>query len=150
MSSQISLRDKSGLGYDKEKKPKCSSLTNKGRNKGSYAVALRIPIQKEEIKNYAPFSHDKDRTNVMPRRLMTSRYQQIFFGHCYSCNNFGHKALNCRACEKFRDYKKNASSNKPKVRNHNSFAPLHIYGIECYKCNNHGNIARDCKLMTPS
>ena len=80
---------------------------------------------------------------------MTSIYQQIFFGHCYSCNNFVHKSLNCKSYEKFRDYKKNASSNKPKVRNHKFFAPLQRYDIEGYKCNNHGHIERDCKLMTP-
>ena len=122
---------------------------NQGRNKRSYAAALKSPIQKEEIKKSALSSHDKDRTNVMPRRQLTSRYQQLFFWHCYSYNNFGHKALNCKAYGKFRDYKKNASSNKPKVRNHNFFAPLQRYDIECYKCNNHGHIARDCKLMTP-
>ena len=54
LSSQRPSRDKSGLGYNKEKKPKCSSLTNQGRNKRSYAVALKSPIQKEEIKKSAP------------------------------------------------------------------------------------------------
>ena len=48
----------------------------------------------------------------------------------------------------FCDYKKNSSSNKPKVRNHNFFLPLQRYDIECYKCNNHGHIERDCNLMT--
>jgi hypothetical protein len=27
----------------------------------------------------------------------TPRYQTIFFGLFYACNNFGHKAVNCRA-----------------------------------------------------
>jgi hypothetical protein len=27
----------------------------------------------------------------------TPRYQTIFFGLCYACNNFGHKTVNCRA-----------------------------------------------------
>jgi hypothetical protein len=31
------------------------------------------------------------------RRSSTPRYQTIFFGLCYACNNFGHKAVNCRA-----------------------------------------------------
>ena len=44
---------------------------------------------------------------MIPRRPMTSGYQQIFFGHCYPCNNFGHKALNGKAYEKFHVYKKN-------------------------------------------
>ena len=78
---------------------------------------------------------------------MKSRYQHIFFGHCYFGNNFGYKSLNYRACGEFHDYKKNSSSNKPKIRNHNFFAPLQRYYIECYKCNNHGHIARDCNLM---
>ena len=33
-----------------------------------------------------------------PTRISsTSRYQNIFFGICYSYNNFGHKVVNCRA-----------------------------------------------------
>ena len=35
LSSQRPLRDKSILGYDKEKKQECFSLTNQGRNKKS-------------------------------------------------------------------------------------------------------------------
>ena len=85
----------------------------------------------------------------MNRIPMTSIHQQIIFCHCYSCNNFGHKALNCRAYRKFQDYKKNTSSNKPEARNHKFFAPLQIYDIECYKCNNHGHVARYYKLMYP-
>ena len=81
---------------------------------------------------------------------MTSRYQQTFFGRCYSCNNFGHKALNCKAYGKLCGYNKKASSNKPKLRNHKSFTPLQKYDKECYKCNNHGHIARECKLITPT
>ena len=97
LSIQRPLRDKSRLGYDKEKKPGCSSLTNQGRNKRSYIVAMKSAIQMEEIKKYALSSHDKDRTNVVPRRPMTSRYQEIFLGHFYSCKIFVHKDLNCRA-----------------------------------------------------
>ena len=44
----------------------------------------------------APSSHNKDKTDMIPKEPMTSRYQQIFFGHCYSCNNFGHMARECK------------------------------------------------------
>ena len=142
LSSQIPSRDKSRLGYDKENKTECSSLTNQGINKRSYFAALKSPIKREENKKYVLPSHDRDKSNVMTRRPMTSRYQQIFFGHCYSCNNFGHKALNCRAYGKLQDYKKNICSNKPKARNHNFFAPIQRYDMECYKCNKHGHIER--------
>ena len=84
---------------------------------------------------------------MVPKR--PNRYQQIFLGHCYSCNNFGHKALNCRSYGKLHEYKKKSSSNKPKG-NHNLFTLLQKYDIECYKCNNHGHIKIDCKLMTPT
>ena len=75
----------------------------------------------------------------MPRRPMTSRYQQIFLGHCYSCNNFGHKALNCGAYGKFREYKKNASSNKTEVRNHNFFR---VFGRKCYIKRNEDDLGK--------
>ena len=78
-SSQIPSRDKYVSGYEKEKNLECSSLTNQGRNKRSYVGALKSPIQKEEIKKYALSSHDKDRTNVIPIRPITSRYQHIYF-----------------------------------------------------------------------
>ena len=77
---------------------------------------------------------------------MTNRYQQIFLGHCYSCNNFVHKALKCRAYGKVYEYKKDMSSKKPKGRKHNRIGPLQRYDIECYKCNNLGHMARECKL----
>ena len=55
---------------------------------------------------------------MVPKR--PSRYMQIFLGHYYSCNNFGHKALNCRANGKVHEYKKKLSSNRLK-RNNNLF-----------------------------
>jgi hypothetical protein len=34
---------------------------------------------------------------VPPRRPFTNRYQNIFLGCCFYCNNFGHKDINCKA-----------------------------------------------------
>ena len=85
-------------------------------------------------------------TNVIPRIPMKSTYQQIFFCHCYSCNNFGHKSLKSRSYGKVHDYTKDGSSNKPKERNHNHFQTFNGYDIECYKCNNFGHMAREYKL----
>ena len=66
-------------------------------------------------------------------------------GYCYSCNNFGHKSLKCRAYGKVYEYNKDMSS-KPKGRNHNYFGPLQRYDIECYKCNNLVHMVRECKI----
>ena len=80
LSSQRSSRDKIGLGYDKEKKPKCLSFTFQERDKRSYDVALKRPTKKDSEK-YAPSFHDKDRIYIMPKRPKISRYQYIFFGY---------------------------------------------------------------------
>ena len=116
-----------------------SEKTRLGYNKRNYVAALMSPIEKNDCKKYSPFLH---RRNMMPIRPMISMYQQIFLFHFYSWNNFGHESVNWKAYGKLHFYKKNAPSNNPKERNHNSFAPLQRYHIECYKCNNHGNVAR--------
>ena len=54
------------------------------------------PIGKKDNKKSAPSSHNKYRTNIMPRRPMTSKYKNIFISHYYSCNNFGHMARECK------------------------------------------------------
>ena len=76
---------------------------------------------------------------------MKNIYHHIFLGHCYSCNNFGHKSLKCRAYGKGYEYKKDMPS-KPKGRNHSRFGTLQRYDIKCYKRNNFGHMARECKL----
>ena len=135
-SSQRSSNDKYGLGFEKGKKTGYSSSIKDER---SYDVASK----KKERKKFASFLQ---RTDMMPRRTMTSRNQQIFLGHCYSCDSFGHKSLNCIAYGNSSGYKKNVSSKKPKVSNHNCYAPFEKYDIECYKCNNYGHLARECKM----
>jgi hypothetical protein len=63
------------------------------------------------------------------------RYQSFFPGYCFTCNNFGHKVVDCRA------YGRNVQARDVYV------AP---YNIECYKCHNYGHIARDCRSMMKS
>ena len=46
-------------------------------------------------------------------------------------------------------YKEYNSSDPPKYRSQNSFAPLQGYDKECYKCGNLGHIARNYKPLTP-
>jgi hypothetical protein len=62
--------------------------------------------QEEDCRRDAPF-----------RRFPTLRYQTIFLGLCYSCNNFGHKDINCRSYAKTRSnyegYSRNNYLRKP-------------------------------------
>jgi hypothetical protein len=36
-----------------------------------------------------------DRSRPPQRRQIFSRYKDFFYGHCFLCSNFGHKAINC-------------------------------------------------------
>ena len=95
LNSQRASSDRSGLGFNKEEKPECFSFTNQGGNKKGYAEALKSLAKKVESKKTSPNSQDKNINNMVPKR--PNRYLHIFLGQCYYCNNFGHKALNCRA-----------------------------------------------------
>jgi hypothetical protein len=44
---------------------------------------------------------DREHRWTTPQRIsLTPRYQNFFLGHCYTCGNFGHKAINCRINER--------------------------------------------------
>jgi hypothetical protein len=82
------------------------------------------------------------------------RYQNFFLGHCYTCGNFGHKAINYRINERnnYESYMNGENSryenvHRPFNRNYNPFDPLMDQNIVSYKCNNLGHKARDCREM---
>ena len=106
LSIQKPSGDKSGVGYAKVNKLEYSSFTKQGGNRIIYEDALKSPVKKEESKRYVPSFHDRYRTNEVSKRPMTNRYQNIFLGHCYSCNSFGHKAMKCRAYGKVYDIRR--------------------------------------------
>jgi hypothetical protein len=87
--------------------------------------------------------------------IRSHRYQAIFLVSCYSCNNFGHKAINCKAYAKNkRNYEGHPRINhlrKPHEAyniNYDNFGSLNDE-VECYKCNNFGHMAKDCRLTVP-
>jgi hypothetical protein len=89
------------------------------------------------------------------RRSSTPRYQTIFFGLCYACNNFGHKVVTCKANNRIsnnfesytqRDYSRIPSDTQR--RSYNRFESLSIE-VECYKCNNFGHMGKDCRMTVP-
>jgi chromosome segregation ATPase len=84
------------------------------------------------------FNHDHDQSRKKFRRTaaqiisLTPKYANLFYGHCFSCTNFGHKVADCR------DYKRNVQARS---------AYVFPCNIECYKFHNYGNIASDCRSM---
>ena len=104
LSSQRASGDRCGLGFIKEKKPDIFPVSNQEGSKKSYAEVLTTPAKKERSKKDGLISEDKNRINLEPKR--PNRYLQIFLGDFFSCNNFGHKALNWRTQSKVSEFKK--------------------------------------------
>jgi hypothetical protein len=101
-------------------------------------------------------TREEDYIRVAPlKRYPTLKYQTIFLGLCYSCNNFGHKDINYRSYAKNRrNYEGYSRNNYHKKLheayniNYNKFGSLNNE-LECYKCNNFGHMARDFILIIP-
>jgi hypothetical protein len=91
--------------------------------------------------NYRRIDHEP-RWTTSKRSPLTPRYQNFFLGHCYTCKNFGHKAINCRINERNK-YARNMNGVNRRYgnncrfvnRSYNSFYPLMDKNIVCYKCN---------------
>ena len=83
----------------------------KGRNHGQPESRKTIEDTSSRIpsmfKPQKGFNHDHDqskkkfRRTTPQRRSFTPRYENLFYGHCFYCTNFGHKVADCR------DYKRN-------------------------------------------
>jgi hypothetical protein len=172
INSQKSHLDKSRLGYNQTEKGSSSKTTEKETNPKSYAETIKEDrkIYKEDYRDTPPprrFRFQNQQQTDRPqeeegfirappfRRSSTPRYQTIFFGLCYACNNFGHKAVNCRANNRnsnnFESYTQRDYSRRPsdtQRRSYNRFESLSTE-VECYKCNNFGHMAKDCRMTVP-
>ena len=129
--------------------------------------SLKENMQKSEMRKHeederawkeSPETHNNDLKRHTPiRRPPIPRYQSIFLGLCYACNNYGHKAIDCRVYARNRNtWRRNRYENsryqvegncvrKSHVapdRNYNRIGALN-YEIECYRCHNFGHIARN-------
>jgi hypothetical protein len=169
ISSQKSHLDKSGLGYNQTEKGSSSKTTEQETYPKSYAETIKgdRKIYKEDYRDTPPprrFRFQNQQQTDRPqeeegfirappfRRSSTPRYQTIFFGLCYACNNFGHKVVNCRANNRnnnnFESHTQRGYSRRPSEtqrRSYNRFESLRTE-VECYKCNNFGHVAKDCRM----
>jgi hypothetical protein len=139
-----------------ENEEKHSTLLEKKNeeNRKSYAEVLKgmnhgQPESKKTIEDtssiitpmFKPqrsFNHDHDQSRkkfirtTPQRRSFTPTYENLFYGNCFYCTNFGHKVVDCR------DYKRNVQVGHAYVVTCN---------IECYKFHNYGHIDSDCRSM---
>lgn len=152
LSHQRSPFDKTGIGYDK-------SLKNLKEGESS-----KLPEKEVEKKPKShTFNHDEEnskrkvhdhqrpalRRSTLQRGPFFPKYQSVFPGTCYFCNNFGHKVVNCRAFANNNRMFHNSSKAKlvRHERNHNSFGFLKL-DLECFKCHNLGHKAKDSRIKS--
>jgi hypothetical protein len=109
INSQRSLNNKTGLGYTQD-----STSTSQGSVKKpiSYTDALKNSLRKEDNKaKMIPLKTvTHKQKSVLPTRVKHNKKNTIiirnppkylFIGYCYSCNNFGHKPIHCKAYGKY-------------------------------------------------
>ena len=66
----------------------------------------------------------------MRKRTPSYGYPRRFSGYCFRCNNYGHKAINCRV-----HFPAKVSEGK------------YAFHIQCYNCHYYGHFARDCRMQ---
>jgi hypothetical protein len=158
LHSQRPYSEKSILGYKNVHIEEGLSSMTKATKQRSYAEVLKgrnhgqqeskrdeyirpSTFRKQRIFNHFERNNQREyldqprknyRRNTPQRRSFTSRYVNLFYGHCFNCTKFGHKVIDCRA------YERNDQARNVYVAPHN---------IECYKCHNYGHIARNCISM---
>jgi len=109
----------------------------------NYANSLINPSKREDNKmEMAPLKKifnkkkstppPKGEGNIMIERTPPNRYQYIFLGYLYSCNNFGHKPVHCKSyrnCKPRNILRYNNNKNVVEKRNYNSLSPLQEYNF---------------------
>ena len=168
LNSQIPSNNNVVLGYDHKETNKDPNyeILKSDNNPKTYATSLQMTFKREKNHINIKSNHNTSslhpkindyRRNTNPRRTPQKRCQQLFLRYCFSCHNFGNKALNYKAYRK--NYQKSVqgyhhrnkkSSSNQRRRNYNSFSPLVYYNIGCYKCNNYGHKDSDCRLLKAS
>ena len=153
ISNQKSFFDKTGIGYKQNTNEASSSmLTDNEKKPRRYAEVVKDSKNEEEIERQpeqpvlekGPAERSDHRKAPPP---YIPRYGYFFYGHCFTCGRFGHKAVNCFQRRNFETRNNLASLRRPQYNNR--FDPLRSE-IECYKCNNFGHIARNCRTRIPT
>ena len=97
LECQRSPFDKTGLGYSKTMKEteeglSCSIFS-------PFVVAQNEEEVKPEVKNkpyVPPRPQARFRREPAPRYDQRNMYDGTFHGYCFSCNGYGHRAIDCR------------------------------------------------------
>ena len=122
--------DKSGLGYKREATHAEESTSKKHEvspslSKDEDNVANQPSTQGKE--NFKRTKQGRNQEAIFGTPKL--RYESIFHGHCYSCNEYGHKYFECRSYE----------------RRYNG---IFHNTIRCWRCDQVGHIVVHCNTMS--
>jgi hypothetical protein len=157
LDSQRSPNDKSGLGYNKEATHVEASTSKKLEVSPSFSkdgnnVASQPSTQgKETFKRTKQGRHQeaiftpqrKFKRETPSRWTPKQRYENVFHGHCYSCNEYGHKALECRYYAR-RDNERFHNTLRCWRCNQVGHIVAHCHTMRCYNCSGFGHKSQDC------
>lgn len=119
------------------RRSKKKNRTNKCYNCGAHGHITTM-CSNDEIK----ISHQNDHPNEKPREACMQRncpsfwYNSPFYGYFFSCNDFGHRDIDCRAHER----------NKIWFNTRCQAIPQFLGHIRCFLCDDVGHKAKDWKL----
>jgi len=98
----------------REKEEKANSYTD---------IFSRSHDQQDSRKN-------RNRELASQRRSFAQGYPMMFNGHCYKCNNYGHKAIHCRTHDRI----------IPDINQG-------MFSVQCYNCYHYGHFAKHCRMQ---
>ena len=83
INNKQSYNEKTSIGYKEEEA-------------GPSTTKYNEPMRSDMHVDFIGQDSQEQPWKTIPRRKFPSRYQHIFYGYCYSCGKFGHKAVECR------------------------------------------------------
>ena len=137
LDSQRSPNDKSGLGYKKEATHVEASTSKKHEVSPSFSkyVASQPSTQGKKTFKIKKKGRHQEVIFTSQRKFKTpsrwtpkKRYENVFHSQCYSCNEYDHKALECRYYAR-------------------KYSEIFHNTLRCWRCNQVGHIVAHCHTM---
>jgi hypothetical protein len=175
LKTSLGYEEGSSSGQPRNKEPiKFVKSSNIDNSRSAETKKENQPPRRNERKSTRTESVDlrnyRHERNRPPQRRQTfPRYQYFFYGYCFFCSNFGHKAVNCSLKLNYEQSRHSRyrylpqqrmrqPSNKPpqtanhlmdgkrtQVKHNNRYDPL-FDEPECYIYHNYGHKFVDCHL----
>jgi hypothetical protein len=152
LDSQRSPNDKSGLGYNKEATHVEASTSKKHEVSPSFSkyVASQPSTQGKETFKIKKKGRHQEVIFTSQRKFKTpsrwtpkQRYENVFHGQCYSCNEYGQKSLECIFYAR-RDNEIFHNTLRCWRCNQVGHIVAHCHIMRCYSCSGFGHKSQDC------